>query len=96
MQTHELAVDEHMGLIVNGSEVEHHLLAVPCCRYVERALIPDGVDEVGVLYTRERALRAERYCNLAVERSGLAPALLCPGASEVEGVAPCAVEVYSL
>ena len=94
MLSHTLSIDEDGCLIIDGSEVEEDVLAFPSCRDIDAALVPEAGDEVGVLHSREAALRAEGHGYLAVEALAVAPAFLSACLAEVEAVRPSAVEVY--
>ena len=75
MQAYQLSVDIDMGFIIYCAEVEEDFLSVPCGRDIDAALIPNAVDEVGVLNAGERTFGAERYENLSVESLLVLPVL---------------------
>ena len=94
MTTYLLSVDVKRSVIIDGTEVEKNVLVCPSCRDFNVALVPDAGNEVGVLNAREAALRAEGNGYLAVEAFALAPAFLGSCLTEVETIAPSAVEVH--
>ena len=96
MQTHQLAINIDVSLIVDRAKVQQHLLALPCSRNVERALIPYTVNKVGVMNARQRALGAEGNRNFSIEALGVVPAFLLTRLAKIETVRPCAVEVHPL
>ena len=61
------SVDKDLAVVIDGSEVEHHISACPVLWHLDVALVPDVVDKVRVTNAAELALRAERHSNLAVE-----------------------------
>ena len=89
----QAAVDEHFAVVIDGTEVEHHVAARPLLRHADVALIPDVADEVGVGHAAELAFGAEGNGNLSGESPTLVEAFLHAGANEVEGVGPVAIEV---
>ena len=93
MAPDEAAVDIHLGGVVHGSEVEHHVALCPACRDVDRALVPDAADEVRVSDAREFALRSERHDDLTVESFRAGVAAFQTACAEIECVGPFAVQV---
>ena len=93
---HAASVDIDGGLIVHGTEVEQDALPFPCLGHRNLALVPDAGDEIRVCYARQFALRAERHGDAALEPLAVFQSAVVAGASEVECVGPCAVEVEPL
>ena len=91
--SNEAAVDIHLGGVVHGSEVEHHVASRPVCRNVDRTLVPDAADEVRVADARELALRGERHDDFAVESLRAGVAAFQAACAEIERVGPFAVQV---
>ena len=53
MKSGELTVDIDLGVIIDGTEVEQYLFALPVGRHADLTLIPDTVDEVLETYARQ-------------------------------------------
>ena len=87
------SVDEHLAVVIDGSEIEYDITACPLLRHLNVALIPDVIDKVGVAHAAKLALGAEGNGNLAVEALALIELLLHAGAYEIEGVGPVTIEV---
>ena len=93
---HLAPVDVDLGAIVDAPEVEQQAAACPRSGHVERAVIPDGGDEVLAADAREGALRTEGHGDLVLESLRLEEALLHPTLPKVELVGPRSVEALPL
>jgi hypothetical protein len=94
-----LPVHPHVGLVVDGAEVQQQPVAAGARAEVgrdrERAPVPQGGVVAVVADPRRRGLRGERHDDLAVEPPGRArgvPPLPQPGVGVVEREGPRTVE----
>ena len=93
MTAHELAVDIYLRLVIHGAEIEFHALALPLRRYLDLALIPYAVDEIGIAHTRKFAFGSKRHGNTAVEALTVIKIAVTARIRQVERKTPLAVKV---
>ena len=70
MTVDEFAIDEYLGKIIHGAEVQEDLFTFPTRRDGKVALIPHLIDEVGMSYTGQFTFRAKGNGNILVELFG--------------------------
>ena len=89
----EATVDIYLRLVIYGTEVELHALALPCRRNLYHALIPHAVDEIGIPYAREFALRCERHRDTLLEALAVIEIAVATRIRQIERKTPFAVQV---
>jgi hypothetical protein len=92
MPDHLDAVDPDGGVVVDGLEVQHGVVAGPVGGDRHRRPVPDRLEEVDVLDPGQLALRGERHGD-PLQQVAVADAALQPGVGPVELELPLTVEV---
>ena len=88
----QAAVDPNRGAIIDGAEVQQNAPALPMVRRLDAPAIPDLGVEGEIADAAQRALKAERNKNIAVERFiGTPPLFIEPNVGVIELKFPEAV-----
>ncbi|MBA7696161.1 hypothetical protein ES703_104803 [subsurface metagenome] len=94
MASDSFAVDPRTAFVIHRAETQKYAVVFPALRQGESPVIPEGLDEIRMSYTRQTALDAKRHRNLLVE-SGWAvlPVLFYPDGLVIHREIPSAVQI---
>ncbi len=94
MASDSFAVDPRTALVIQRAEMQKYAVVFPAPREGESPVIPEGLDEIGVSYTRQLALDTKRHRNLIIEFGGsVLPILLYADGLVVHREIPSAVQI---
>ena len=93
MSVDQLPVEVDQRFVIDRSEMQQDLFVLPAGWNLQRALIPHGIDKIGVFHPTQFTFGTEGNGDLAFEAGGLLELTVESGLAKVECVAPGTIQV---
>ena len=96
MTLHKVSIKINLRIIVYGTKMQINVFARPVFGYINHALVPHAIDEVGIFHSRKLAFRAEGHLYTVLQAIAILQIAMGTRFSEIEFVAPLSIQVHPI